>query len=322
MWTEIVLRPVGGHDSHRDATYRGARRSADLTVNLQTLPARIYRARWAYLFLLPAAIAITLFQLLPVLRALALSFFRAGLTKSTFIGVDNYIRFATDPVSLAALRNTLTFVFIVVPVVTILSLVLAALIETFPQRLKALFRAAFYLPVVAGSVLLAIVWRWMFNSAYGLIPFGLNASGIDSPTFLGDPKVAVWALAVVAVVYNLGAPLLLYSAALAAIPSELQEAARIDGASERQVFLRVTLPLVRPATLFVLVITTIVVLQIWDIVQIMTLGGPEYSTTTLGYLVYTAAFANSQFGYASAVAIVLMVLVMAVAVIQFRLLER
>ena len=281
----------------------------------------IVRAHWAYAFILPAFIGTVLFQVWPSIQAVHLSLFDAGPTTRVFVGLDNYSRFLSDPLALTSLRNTLLFVAGSVPLTVGLSLVLAVLLSGYSQRVQAFLRGAYYLPVVAGSVILAVVWRWFYNPSYGILPFVLKSAGIDPPVFLGDSDIAIWALVAVAVMTNLGVPILVYMASLAAIPIDLYDAARIDGAGGWSLFSRITLPLLRPTTLFVVVVVTIGALQIWDLVFLMTLGGPEYSTFTLGYMVYTEAFTYNHYGYASAVATVLLVLVLVVVAAQLRLLR-
>jgi multiple sugar transport system permease protein len=292
-------------------------------LRTRPLGQRIGRARWAYAFIFPAFLAVVLFQVWPSLQALYLSFFDARLRTREFIGLDNYHRFFfDDPLAWTSLKNTLVYVAGMVPVTVVLSLTVAVLLSSFSPRIQSFFRGSFYLPVVAGTVILSIVWRWIFNPTYGILPFVLEGLGIDPPIFLGDPSWAIWAIVAVSVTSSVGATILIYMASLAAIPSELNDAARIDGAGPWALFRHITAPLLRPTTLFVVVVSTIGALQIWDLIYLMTLGGPEYSTFTLGFMVFTEAFTYSHYGYASAIAIVLLLLVLGVAIVELRLLRQ
>ncbi len=283
---------------------------------------RVWEGRWGYLFVLPGLLGVGVFLLYPIAQAMWLSLFQAGVRDREFVGIDNFTRLAGDPVVHQAVVNTALFVIGVVPATVVVSLLLAVAIQSSWRRTRPLLRVAFYLPAVAGGVVLSFVWRWMLNPPGGAIPELLELVGIKSPIFLGDPTWAIWALSLVAITFNIGPTMLLYMAGLSQINPQLSEAASLDGASSFGILRHITVPSLRPMTLFVIVVTTISTLQIWDIVYLMTEGGPAYGTTTLGYLVFQRAFGFNEFGYASAIGVVLMVLVAGVSVVQFRLLGR
>ncbi len=281
---------------------------------------RLWQGRWGYLFILPGLVGVGVFLVYPIAQAVWLSLFRAGARDREFIGADNYTRILSDPTVNQALINTALFVIGVVPATVFLGLLLAVGIQSSWRRARPFLRVAFYLPAVAGGVVLSFVWRWMLNPPGGVIPELLDAIGVRSPIFLGDPAWAIWALSLVAITFSLGPTVLLYMAGLSQVNPQLAEAASLDGASSWQILRHITIPSLRPMTLFVIVVTTISTLQIWDIVYLMTEGGPAYGTTTLGFLVFQRAFQFNEFGYASAIGVVLMVLVAGVAVVQFRVL--
>ncbi len=311
-----------GADTRDDVVGKRSRRAFAPRIggHLTDTSRSLVRARWAYLFILPSVVATVLFQLGPSVQAFAMSFFDARVRSSEFVGLMNYVALTNDPLARTAIKNTILFVAVTVPAIVVFSLVTAATLSYFHPRIQAFFRGAYYLPVVAGSVIMAITWRWIYNSAYGVLPQGLTALGIRPPLFLGDPSIAIWALAVIAIASGLGAPIIIFMASMAAIPTELRDASRVDGCDERQVFRHITLPLLRATILFVMVVATIAALQTWELVYLVTLGGPEYSTYTLGYFIYVVAFNNGAFGYASAAAVVLLILVLLVVGIQMRLL--
>lgn len=301
--------------------------------------ARLWRARAAYGFLLPAYLFFVLFMLIPLLQGLHLSFFEAGLKSREWVGLDNFRKLAHDESFHRAVTNTFLFVLGVVPLGLALSLGMAVLIYPLGRGWQTFFRMAFYLPVVASAVVLSMVWLWIFNPSYGLLNYLLkpflpvltwfrgqlprlgveNVSWLNWPIpWLGQTETALLSLGVVVLSWTLGQPIILFLAALGSIPPELHEAARIDGASEWQQFWRITLPLLRPTSLFVLVTQTIGVFQVFVVVLMMTQGGPFYATETIVHRIYQVAFNAYQFGYASAMAVVLVLIVGVVALLQFK----
>ena len=276
------------------------------------------------MFLLPAAIPFLLFVLWPLVHGVATSFFDVRLTEQEFIGLENYRRLAADESFGYAIRNTCFFVMLVVPVVWAISLAVAVIVYPLGRLAQSFFRFAFYVPVVAGSVCLAMVWLWIYNDQYGLVNYvGESLFGVKID-WLGRPDTALPSLAVVVISWALGQPIIIFLAALGGIPPELHEAARIDGAGPFRRFWHVTLPLLRPASLFVLVTQTIGVFQVFVVVLLLTVnGGPAHRTRTIVYGMYETAFTPMyDFDYAAAQGTVLLVGLALVAVAQFRLLGR
>ena len=287
---------------------------------LRTLPKRLWAARWAYLFLLPALVPFFLFILLPLLQGLDLSLYDAGLATRQWIGLGNFQDLAQDEVFRQAILNTIYFVVGVVPVTVALSLLLAVIVFPLRRSAQSFFRLAFYLPVVAAGVVLSIVWLYIYNPTYGLLNYLLSVVGIGRVEWLGRTETALPALGIVVVSWTIGQPLILFLAGLAGIPQDLYDAASIDGAGGWARFWYVTLPLLKPTTLFNLVTQTIGVFQVFVVVLLMTRGGPINATQTIVYRIYETAFTFFKFGYASAMGVVLLLLVGLVAVAQFRLL--
>lgn len=283
----------------------------------------LVRARWAYAFLAPALLFYALFILYPLLQGLFLSFFEAGLgPERKFVGLENFTRLAADEKFRRALLNTLIFVLGVVPTALVLSLGIALLIQPLSRRLQAFYRMAFYLPGVAGGVILALVWLWIYQPTYGLLNYLLGRVGFQPVAWLGTAETALPCLMFVVLTWILGQPIILLVAGLDAIPSELTEAARIDGAGPGTLLQRITLPLLKPTVLFVLVTQTIGVMQVFVVVNVMTQGGPANATQTVVFRIYETAFGFYEYGYASAMGVVLLAIVAAVAAVQFRLLGR
>ncbi|MBC7242221.1 MAG: sugar ABC transporter permease [Anaerolineae bacterium] len=290
---------------------------------------KIWDARAAYLFILPAYIPFIVFVLYPLINGLRLSFYEAGVNKAKwrFIGFDNFVRlFTRDDVFIIALKNTFLFVLIVVPVVVVISIFLAVIVFPLPRAAQSFVRMSFYMPVVSGGVVLAMVWIWIFNRDFGLLNYLLELAGFYK--LLGIPKIgwlaqtetALLSLAMVVISWSIGQPLILFLAALGNISEELYDAAKIDGASGWQIFWKITLPLLRPTTLFVLVTTTINVFQVFVVVLLMTLGGPANATQTIVYRIYENAFVFYKYGYGAAMGVVLLLIVGSIAYFQFKFL--
>jgi multiple sugar transport system permease protein len=283
---------------------------------------RIWEARAAYAFLLPAYAFFLAFTLIPLFQGLYFSFFKVKLTGLTFVGVKHFVRLGHDEIFRYALLNTFLFVVIVVPLALALSLSIAVLVFPLRKRWQTFVRLAFYLPVVASAVVLSAVWLWIFNpTGGGWLNYLLGPLGraLDTGAVAWLETYALPSLCVVVLSWTIGQPVILFLAALGGIPPELHEAARIDGATEWQRFWRVTLPLLKPTTLFVLVTQTIGVFQVFVVVLLMTQGGPANATQTIVYQIYEKAFTSPyDFGYASAMATVLVVLVGTVAFLQFK----
>ena len=283
---------------------------------------RIIDARWAYLFILPAYIPFLIFIVYPLLEGIRLSFYDADLKGRTFVGLENYGRLLEDEAFLRGLQNTLFFVIGVVPAALFIALFIAVLVFPLRKQVQSFFRMAFYLPVVASGVILSMVWLWIYSPTFGLFNYILTSMGLPRVTWLGGTTTALPSLALVVLTWILGQPLILFLAALGNIPPELLEAALIDGANAWQQFWRVTFPLLLPTTLFVLVTQTIGVFQVFVVVLLMTRGGPAYSTMTIVFDIWQTAFDFYHFGYASAMGVVLLLIVGAIAIIQYRFLGR
>ncbi|MFH0962503.1 MAG: sugar ABC transporter permease [Planctomycetota bacterium] len=286
---------------------------------------RFWRARADYLFLAPALLPFAVFILWPLLHGLALSFLdlRMGAVRQyRFAGIEHFARLVSDERFRCALANTFFFVAFVVPLALVLSIVISVLIDSLPRWTHGLFRFAFYLPVVAGGVCLGMVWVWIYDPAVGLLNHVLARVGLIDPVrpveWLGLQSIAVPSMAIVVLTWILGQPIVIFLAALGGIPPELYEAARIDGASGFAQFWHVTLPLLRPATLFVAVTQTIGVFQVFVVVFLLAQNNP--SNWSLVYYMYRSAFYPPyDFGYAAAQGVVLVTLIAVIAVVQYRL---
>ena len=281
--------------------------------------------RAAVLFLTPALLVIGLFFFLPVLAAFALSltdfdiYALADPGTARFVGLKNYVELAQSGEFWQALWNTCYFVFVGGPLSVAVSLGAALLVSSRLVRLKGLWRTVFFAPVVTTLVAVAVVWRYLYNAQYGLLNYALGFVGLEPVDWLGDPAWAMPAIIGLAVWKNFGYNMIIFVAGLAGISEELYEAARIDGAGPWAQFRHVTLPQLAPTFVFVGVITMIGYFQLFAEPYVMTEGGPLRSTVSVVFLMYEEGFKWWNLGYASAVAFVLFVLMLAGTLVQLRL---
>lgn len=284
------------------------------------MPAALRRHGWSYLFVLPTFSLFVVFTLLPVVQAFALSLQSATVVGGEWIGLENYATLADDPVFRQALGNTVLFTVVVVAAQIVLALVVASLIQPLGHRHQTFYRALFYLPLVNSAILVAMVWRWIFNpNPFGLANTTLGAIGLGPFLWIGSSDQALTAVILSAVLTIPGGGVVLYSAAMNSLPRELYEAADVEGAGWFTKWWRITVPLLKPTTLYLVVIYTILAFQVFERVYVMTNGGgPNNATITIVQLIYSTAFQFGRYGLASAMAVVLFVMAVAVAILQFR----
>ncbi|MBB6015206.1 sugar ABC transporter permease (plasmid) [Deinococcus sp. D7000] len=276
----------------------------------------------AYLFILPNFIFFFTFFLIPVAGAVALAFMEYLPGSQRFVGLDNFRAVFADPLFGVALRNTAVYTFFVVLFWLGKALLIAYLLDPLSKFTQTFFKSAFYLPSVTSGVIISLVWLWIFNPTFGLLNALLNLLGLDSVAWLGNTSTALPALIFMHVVMGGGSSIVLLSAALARIPRELYETALLDGASRLGVFRNVIVPLIQPTLLYLVVTGTINTFQVFESVYIMTQGGPQFSTTTVVYLIYETAFVQFQLGTASAQAMILFLFTFVLAAVQFKWLGR
>jgi multiple sugar transport system permease protein len=285
----------------------------------------VIRHRAAWLFLAPAMVILGVFFLLPVIAALLLSltdydlYALADIHNLRFIALNNYIELLHRPLFWSALGHTLYFVAAGVPLSMFVSLGTALLLNSPLARCKPFFRTALFAPVVTTVVAVAVVWRYLLNTKYGLINVALGWVGIHPIDWLGDPHWAMPAIILFAVWKNFGYNMIIFLAGLQAIPVELYEAARIDGASFWQQFRHITLPMLGPTLLMVGILTVSGYFQLFAEPYVMTEGGPLESTTSVLYMMYDEGFKWWNMGSASAIAFLLFIIMFAVTVLMLRL---
>ena len=277
-----------------------------------------------WLFLAPTLIGLGLFTFLPILASIALAFFRWDIiTDPQFVGLDNFAQIAADPTIRVSFLNTIAFVIIAVTLQLALALGLAVLVNTkMPALLRSFFRSVLFFPLILSAASVSIIMSYLFNENFGLVNHFLNMLGIGNVAWLTSPQGAMVVVVLVYVWQNFGFSFLLFLGGLASIPKEVYEAAQVDGATSWRQFWRITFPLVSPTTLVASVMAIISALQIFDQPYVLTRGGPGDSTRTAVMVIYESAFKQLEFGRASAIGIVLTVVIMLVTAVQFRLSRR
>jgi len=273
----------------------------------------------AYAFLLPNFLGFFIFSLIPLVSAFLLSFIKWDTANPmVFVGLNNYAKLFRDESFMISFWNTIYYTVGTVPLTMAFSLVVALALNT---RIKGIgfFRTAFFFPYIVSLVAIAIVWNNLFHPTMGPINSFLMSMGIENPP--GWTASVEWAMPAVifaSVWRQMGYFMVIYLAGLQGIPRELYEAATVDGANAWQRFKTITLPMLTPTTFFVSVMLVINGFKIFDLIMVMTEGGPGRATNVLVYYIYYAAFLQFDFGYASAISMVLLVLVLTVTIIQFR----
>jgi multiple sugar transport system permease protein len=284
--------------------------------------------RTAWLFLTPALLVLGVFFLLPVIAALALSltdydlYALANIHNLRFVALQNYWALLQRPLFWSALGHTVYFVAVGVPLSMGTSLGAALLLNSPLARCKPFFRTALFAPVVTTVVAVAVIWRYLFNTKYGMANFVLGHAGIHSIDWLGDPHWAMPTIILFAVWKNFGYNMIIFLAGLQAIPADLYEAARIDGASVWRQFRHITLPMLGPTMLMVSILTVSGYFQLFAEPYVMTEGGPLQSTTSVLYLMYDEGFKWWNLGSASAVAFLLFLIMFAVTAVMLKLARR
>jgi multiple sugar transport system permease protein len=293
-----------------------------MTPDLEELRGSVAERRAALLLLSPALGAIALFFALPLIAALLLSltdfdiYALADLHNLRFVGTGNYLRLLRDPLFWKVIRNTLVFVVLGVPLTLAASLGGALLVNSKVAVLRGLFRTIFFAPVVTTLVAVAVIFRYLYHPRYGLINQILGLFHLPAVDWLGNPAWATVAITLLAVWRSFGYGLVIYVVGLQAIPESLYEAAQLDGAGAWRQLRDITLPLLMPTTLFVGILTTVSLFQIFAEPYVMTRGGPLYATTSITLLMYQQGFRWWNLGAAAAIAFVLFAMIIAATGLQ------
>ncbi|MCA9834029.1 MAG: sugar ABC transporter permease [Thermomicrobiales bacterium] len=299
-----------------------------------------------YLFIAPAMIILGLFVFYPIARVIWLSFHEWSVItpEKPFVGLDNYRNLLKERDFQIALRNTMWLSLGVVPTQTLIALVLAV-IANQKIRGRGFFRTAFYFPSISSTVVISVIFLWLYQQN-GLINFFLRKLGLPTPTppwmsnpkgifamgfdaigihhvnpWLAGPSVALLSIMMMIIWTSVGGTMVIFLAGLQGLPSDVYEAAALDGATARQMFWQITMPMLRPIIFFVVTLGLIGTFQVFDQIFVMSQGGPAKTTLTLGYLVYQEGFTNFSMGYASAIAMTLFSIILCIYFVQQRFLR-
>lgn len=276
---------------------------------------------WGYILVAPTVIGLLILNIIPLIQTFILSFQKTGdFGSSQWAGFENYKRLFSDPAVWQATGNTLKYVLMVILFIIIFSLLVAVLLN---QKIKgkSIYRVIYFLPMVAAPAAVAMVWKWLFNSEFGLINYLLSLIGIQGPQWVSDPNFALIAIAIVGIWSAVGYNMILLLAGLQEIPKDYYEAASIDGAGSIRQFFSVTLPLVSPSLYFVMVTSIISAFQVFDVIFMMidkTSMAIE-STQSLVYLFYQHSFTVNDKGYGSAIIMLLLAIIMVITFIQSKI---
>ena len=267
-----------------------------------------YYGKYApYLFLLPAAVVLVIFFFIPFFQTFLLSFldYSHNIYKPEFIGLENYINLFKNPIFYKVLWNTFIYLFVAVPILAIVPLFLAILIN---QKIKGvtLYKILIYLPVIVSIVVAAIAFKWLYADQ-GILNYLVTKLGMEPIGWLTDPNYALYSVIIVTIWKGIGYYMIIYLAALMSVPKELYEACDIDGANFLTKHLTVTIPHIMPTIALVTTISAISAMKVFAEIYVMTKGGPLNSSKTIVYYIYERAFENLDLGFASAMAVVLLI---------------
>ena len=277
--------------------------------------------KWAYLFIAPLVIDFLVFTVYMVVRIVMMSFQDISFGQSDWVGLKHYEWIMRDPQFWNAMKNTIIYTLAVVPGGLLVALILSEFIFRRSERAQVFYKSALYLPSVVSTVVLAIVWSWIYQPFSGILNYLVGLVGVAPLNWLGNPQLAMLSIVFMSIVGGVGVSIVFITAAMGGISTEIYDAAKIDGASEWKRFWYVTVPLLRPTLLYLSVVGFIGTFQVFEQIYVMTQGGPGYpgATETVGYLIYNSAFSSFNFGMSAAQSVVLFFVILAASVVQFRI---
>lgn len=278
-------------------------------------------ALWGWAMVAPTIIGLIVLNIIPIFQTLKMSFHKSGDfgRNDIFVGFENYQRMLGDTQVWQATWNTFKYTLLVVPATVTLAIFLAVLLNS-KIRGKHLYRTIFFLPMVAAPAAVTMVWKWLYNTDFGLINFVLGKMGIGRINWIEDPKIAMYSIALIGIWSTVGYSMILILAGLQEIPKDYYEAAKIDGASPAKQFFQITLPLVSPTLFFVVVTSIIQSMQVFDVIYMMEdIRSPAYDkTVSLVYLFYNNSFKYTDKGYGSTIVILLLVIILLITALHMK----
>ena len=286
------------------------------------LPAMTQKHREAfvgYLFILPTYIGFIIFILFPLIESMRISFLEFSILRdSTYIGLENYARMLSDSRLRLVYMNTIVFTLFAVFFNAGIGLLLAVMLNRrLPVLMRNIYRSVFFFPVLIAHTYIAVIWKFLYQQDTGVINYYLSFLGIEAIPWLSNAAWAMTAIIIMDVWKNTGFAMLVFLAGLQSIPQEYYEAAQLDGANERQLFVRITIPLLSPTIFFILVIFMIGALQVFDTIIVLTAGGPGDATRSVVLYIYEIAFRAFDMGYAAAVSMTLFAIILVLTACQF-----
>lgn len=283
---------------------------------------RYYKKYVPYLFLLPAGVLLLVFFFIPFFQTIVLSFqdYSANIYNPTYVGLQNYFKLMQSPVFYKVLFNTFLYLVLAVPVLAIIPLFLAIMISQKIRGITA-YKILIYLPVIVSIVVAAIAFKWLY-AEQGILNYLTGLFGMEPIGWLTDTRFALVSVVIVTIWKGIGYYMMIYFAALMSVPKDLYEACEIDGASPLRKHLTVTIPHIMPTIALVSTISAISAMKVFAEIYVMTKGGPLNSSKTIVYYIYERAFENLDLGYASAMAVVLLIIVMAFSLINILFFEK
>lgn len=276
--------------------------------------------RWGWAFVSIALILITIFMLYPIVKSIILTFQTVKGSNATFVGLSNYARLLKDPNFWTSVKNTVVYLIIQVPVMLILALVLASLLNSKDLKFRGFYRTAIFLPCVTSLVGYSVLFKMMFSSDGIINKFLLGVNMISEPiTWLGDPTLARVVIVLALLWRWTGYNMIFYLSSLQNIPQETYEAAKVDGANSIQTFFKITIPQLKPIILFTTIMSTIGTLQLFDEAMNITKGGPGNSTMTISQYIYNTSFVyKPDFAYSATISYAIVIMVVVLSIIQFK----
>ena len=278
-----------------------------------------------YIFLLPYIILFCAFLIVPLVYGLGLSLFRWEMLSSApaeFIGIGNFMEALKDKYFWMSFWASFRFTFMAVPISITLALAVAVGINSIPEKKQSFFRASYFLPTLISISVAGILWRWFFNTEFGLFNAYLQKMGFEPVPWLTDMSWAMKSIVFMTIWWTIGGAMIILLAGLQSIPGHYYEAASIDGATKWQQFLLITIPLLKPVLLFVIVLSTIGAFQVFGQTFIITRGGPELSTRVLVQYIYETAFTKYRMGYGASMSWLLFVVIAIFSMVQFKFLRQ
>lgn len=301
--------------------------NSEVTLEKKNKPSTFMKTRkrsdyfWAYVMIAPTMLGLFIFYLWPIIQTIYFSFTEWGaFGQFVWTGIENYKRMFSDADLLQSFKNTSIYIIFTVPIGIFLSILVAVLLNQNIKG-KSVYRTLYFLPVITMPAAIAMVWKWIYNSDYGLLNYMLSLVGIEGPQWVSDPKIALFSIIIVAIWSGIGYNMVIFLSGLQGIPKMYYEAAEIDGAGPIRVFFQITMPLLSPIIFFVTIMSLIGAFQVFDLIFMMIGNGSTAleKTQSIVYLFYQHAFVLNDKGYAAAIAVLLLVVILIITAIQMAL---